>query len=175
MGNISAAAVLSALSDQKRLRLFADFVIAGEGSAEAITTTADRDTSKALARLLTVGLLIDGAEGSYAVNVSAFGAALASLRPAGSARYPEEIARYFDERGRIQQVPSGGEPRRALLTFVVAEEFAVDLEYSEAQVNHVFRKFHDDYSMLRRYSVDLKLLHRCNDGSRYRRANLDLY
>lgn len=164
MERISASAVLSALADDERLRIFAGIATGGTSKAPA---GAER---KALARLLTAGLVEEHADGSLRVEGSVFRDALASLKPAAGGRFPANIARFFDERGRIERIPANAAPRHALLSFLVSEEFAADLPYSEAQVNHALRKYHEDYSMLRRYSVDLGLLRRSSDGAEYRRA-----
>ncbi|MDQ2952710.1 MAG: DUF2087 domain-containing protein [Chloroflexota bacterium] len=71
---------------------------------------------------------------------------------------PPELARFF--RGdRLEIMPAKMPQRTAVLTYVV-REFEPARAYSEAEVNVVLARVHNDFATLRRYLIDARLLHR---------------
>jgi hypothetical protein len=78
------------------------------------------------------------------------------------------IERFLDMEGRIKQLPSKGEARRAVLTHL-AEKFYLDREYTEKEVNTIIDTWHTfgDYFLLRRELVENQFLCRTRDGARY--------
>ncbi len=66
--------------------------------------------------------------------------------------YDVILAKYL-KKGRITAWPRSHERRAVLLDFL-AQNFEPGERYSEAQVNAVLGRFHDDFAMLRRYLVD---------------------
>ena len=81
------------------------------------------------------------------------------------------IRPFFDEDGRIKQLPQKLKTRRAVLA-KLAEQFAPGRDYTELEVNGICTRWHtfDDYFLLRRELVDNGFLDREPDGSRYWRV-----
>lgn len=72
--------------------------------------------------------------------------------------------------GRLTTVPRKPARREQLLRHLARTLFDADRPYSEREVNEALLTVHDDYSALRRYLVEAKLLTRDRDGSSYQRA-----
>ena len=70
---------------------------------------------------------------------------------------------------RLKSIPAR-QKRKYLALKVIAAEFAFDRTYTEPEVNAVLGGIHEDYSALRRYLIDYRLLQRTRDGSSYWRA-----
>jgi hypothetical protein len=79
---------------------------------------------------------------------------------------PAQLARFF--RGeRLERIPARASDRSALLVHL-AGLFEPGREYSEADVNLVLARVHNDFATLRRYLIDAGLLAR--ENGRYRRT-----
>ncbi len=72
--------------------------------------------------------------------------------------YDDILAKYLKD-GRIASWPRLNERRAVLLDFL-AQNFEPGERYTEAQVNAVLGRFHDDFAMLRRYLVDAGFMER---------------
>ncbi|GAA1971359.1 DUF2087 domain-containing protein [Kitasatospora viridis] len=82
---------------------------------------------------------------------------------------PPELAAFFSD-GRLTAVPRRPARREQLLRHLAETLFEPDRPYSEQQVNEALLTVHDDFSAMRRYLVEGRLLLRARDGSSYRRA-----
>ncbi|MFE9423401.1 DUF2087 domain-containing protein [Kitasatospora sp. NPDC006697] len=94
-----------------------------------------------------------------------------SERPAGAGTDapPAELAAFFTG-GRLTAVPRKPARRLQVLLHLTETLFAPERRYSEPEVNEALRGVHEDYSALRRYLVEARLLVRTRDGSSYRRG-----
>jgi hypothetical protein len=72
-----------------------------------------------------------------------------------------KVLRAFTADGRITSMPAKWS-RKLVLLDVVAQSFDPGRAYSEAEVNEVLLRWHDDYAALRRYLVDADYLGREN-------------
>ncbi|HEY6071952.1 MAG TPA: DUF2087 domain-containing protein [Anaerolineales bacterium] len=68
--------------------------------------------------------------------------------------------------GTIRQIPSQARKLRVILDYLVTA-FTPGVDYTEKEVNTILRRFHLDTAGLRRDLVDVGLLARESDGSRY--------
>lgn len=80
----------------------------------------------------------------------------------------EAIERFFRQ-GRLVVIPAKRTTRLVVLA-ALATCFDTEHTYSEAEVNAILLRFHDDYCYLRRELVDGGFLERIASGSEYRRA-----
>jgi hypothetical protein len=151
------AGMLAALADPMRLRLLADIADAGaEGcnvddlSREELTARELRDH---VARLAQTGLVESGGRGVVArldrMQQTSF--ALASGED-------PEVAAYFDEEGKLSELPRASVTRR----------FEEGRTYSEAEVSALLYRVHYDYNGLRRHMLDFGILERDRRGMQYR-------
>jgi predicted transcriptional regulator len=171
-----------ALADANRLRLVG--VLAhGPRTVEDLAATLDLDSSTVshhLGRLARIGLVRARADGPYSVY-SLDQAALQALarnllaeetlpRLAGDvdlAAYDRGVlATFSDGDGRFTSFPAQQKKYHVLVRHV-ARAFEAGRTYSEAQVNEVLARFHEDTARLRRSLVDLGLMGRDPDGRRY--------
>ncbi|MDR3643809.1 MAG: DUF2087 domain-containing protein [Clostridia bacterium] len=78
------------------------------------------------------------------------------------------IAVFLDDEGRVKQLPSKSERKRAVLAYL-ATKFSCDRDYTEKEVNAVIESWHTfgDYMLLRRELIDSRLLCRTSNGARY--------
>lgn len=65
----------------------------------------------------------------------------------------------FIEGGRLVQIPAKRKKRLVVLRWL-ADHFRPAERYSEAQVNDVLRRYHEDVASLRRAMVDEELMQR---------------
>jgi excisionase family DNA binding protein len=72
-------------------------------------------------------------------------------------------APFFDRDGRLKALPAPMKKRLAVLE-KLAESFAPERTYKEAEVNAVLRRFNDDVATLRRELVSAKHLVRTTNG-----------
>lgn len=72
--------------------------------------------------------------------------------------YDDILEKYLKE-GRIAAWPRTIERRAVLLDFL-AQNFEPGKRYSEAEVNIVLGRFHNDFAMLRRYLVEMGFMER---------------
>lgn len=76
---------------------------------------------------------------------------------------------FFDDAGRLTQIPTQRAKRLVVLRKLV-EEFQPDRAYPERELNAILRRFHDDVASLRRNMIEEKLLARTTAGIYKRRA-----
>jgi len=150
----SPHALVSALADPDRLRLFARICLAPEG------LPADTAPRAAVRRLVTAGLVTEDGGHLHAVP-AAFRDALATPRST------DPVDALFRD-GRLVAIPRPGPRRRALLTRL-ADRFEPGRVYTEREVRATLTAVHDDHALLRRALVDEGLLERSADGRSYGR------
>jgi predicted transcriptional regulator len=171
-----------ALGDANRLRVVG--LLASEPrSVEDLAATLDLDSSTVshhLGRLARVGLVHARADGPYSVyslDRDALQVLARNLladetlpRLAGDvdlgAFDRKVLGTFTDADGRITSFPSQQKKVLVLLRHVV-RVFAPDRHYSEAEVNVLLERFHDDTARLRRSLVDFGFMARERDGGRY--------
>ena len=152
----SPEALVSALADPARLRLFGRICAAPDG----LPASGDARTTKLARRLMAAGL-VSLAQDRYRAVPEAFRDALA--KPSA-----DPVESLFS-RGRLVAMPRPGQLRQAVFERL-AEEFAPGRRYTERNVRDRLSAIHDDHATLRRHLVDEGLLRRSDDGSAYWRA-----
>lgn len=160
------AGMLAALADPVRLRLLADIAEAGpEGcniddlSCKELTA---RELREHVARLAQAGLIESGGLGVVA-RLDRMHQVSDAL---GSGEDPE-IAAYFDEDGKLSELPRASVTRRGVLNRI-ARCFDEGRTYSEAEVSALLYRVHYDYNGLRRHMLDFGILERDRRGMQYR-------
>jgi hypothetical protein len=76
---------------------------------------------------------------------------------------------FLNADGTIRQIPSSmvrATEFRAILDYLI-QAFTPGVDYTEKEVNTIIKRFHEDTAGLRRDLVDMGLLARESDGSRY--------
>ncbi len=74
--------------------------------------------------------------------------------------YDRKVVRDFSlPDGRLKALPAQYKKFQAILHHVV-REFEPGVRYEEKQVNEILGRFHEDYAMLRRGLIDVKLMAR---------------
>ena len=87
-------------------------------------------------------------------------AQLAQLVPAGSNNlWEQKILSNFVENGRLTQLPARYKKQFIIMKWV-ANHFAYDVRYPEAELNEHLKQLHADFASLRRYLIDHKLMAR---------------
>ena len=76
--------------------------------------------------------------------------------------------KYFKEE-RLLVIPKKEKNKIALFTYL-AEKFELDKEYTEKEINEIIMTFYSDYSIIRRYLVDYRLLERDRYGTVYKKT-----
>jgi hypothetical protein len=165
------AALVGALADPHRLKVFAAVVLGARNEGE-IAERADLPAAQvraALARLVSAGLVEQGTGGIEArAALFARSARETALARRALEPTPEELGatpeqarrlRHVLRDGRIAEIPTRPAARRALLDFL-AGRFQPGRRYSESEVNAVLARFHPDTAALRRYLVDEEFLGR---------------
>lgn len=76
------------------------------------------------------------------------------------------VSSYIQADGSLKMIPSQTKKIKIILDYVV-NAFEFDVSYSEKEINEILKSYNPDTSMLRRFLVDYKYLHRERDGSRY--------
>lgn len=82
--------------------------------------------------------------------------------------YRDKVLSTFFRHGRLRQIPTQQKKRQVIMEKLV-EEFDLDQDYSEQEVNRVLIEFHDDVATLRRELIACQLMTRVK-GS-YRRLS----
>ena len=67
---------------------------------------------------------------------------------------------------QLRQIPSR-EKRKIVVLRKIAAEFSPDRQYTEKEINDILRSIHEDFSALRRYLIDYRLMQRTPDGASY--------
>lgn len=73
--------------------------------------------------------------------------------------WEERVLANFMERGRLKQVPARRRKRLVVLRWL-AEHFRPAERYTEAQVNEILGRYHEDFAYWRRQLVDEELMQR---------------
>ncbi len=86
----------------------------------------------------------------------------------------DEIVLRFLEKGKIRQLPIKTTYKRYVLEYL-ASKFETGKDYTEVEVNSVIDEWHTfgDYFILRRELIDVGLLKRLPNGSKYWRERLE--
>jgi len=67
---------------------------------------------------------------------------------------------------QLRQIPSR-EKRKIVVLRKIAAEFVPGRKYTEREINEVLRTIHEDFSALRRYLIDYRIMQRTPDGASY--------
>lgn len=168
---------VKALSEADRLRIIGLLVKQGAGRSEiaAALGLPLSDTVRHLDHLVRGGVLRVTA-GRYELDQEGLEklarAQFERTRPAYvpspnlEKRTRQVLATYLNPDGSLRQIPQNGVKLRVLLSYLVGV-FPVGVNYSEQEVNLILAHFHPDTSTLRRNLVDMGMLCRERDGSRY--------
>ena len=160
-------ALIGALSDDTRLRLFAYVLLHGGTSSEVATAVGlrDKDALKGLTLLESAGLVgrVDGgwqATTGVLREASASAAAVRTVIDHGATDPgTASVLRVFMPEGRLEQIPVSRSKRLVVLDHI-ARVFEPGVHYPERDVNTLLTAFHPDYAALRRYLVDEEFLAR---------------
>jgi hypothetical protein len=172
---MDAATIVGLLADDHRRRCWAALELGATTRDEVVAATGLdlAEVGRALARLVSGGLVMSGSDGGLhpVVNVFATAAREALARPASTEHddHPDavrKVLRNFVVDGRITQIPSSTGKRRILLEWL-AQDFEPGQRYSEAMVNLILGRRHADTAALRRYLVDEGFLDRA-EGAYWR-------
>jgi len=167
--------LFKALADTTRLRLvglLADHTYTVEQLAALLDLRAST-ISHHLSRLAQVGLVSAQADGYYSVyrleanNLEAFARRL--LEPETLTRFADGVDReaydrrvlgnFIREDGSLREIPAQRKKRSVILRYIL-KAFQSEKRYSEAKVNEILARFHDDTATLRRELVGLGWLAR---------------
>jgi hypothetical protein len=161
--HLDAGELVGLLADDDRRKVVAALVLGASTTPEVAAATALelRRVVRALNRLVTGGLVVEGANDEYALLGAAFAIAaraVAAARPVrdehGDAPADEaRVLRAFVRDGRLTSIPTSWGKRRIVLEWL-AQRFEPGRRYSEAMVNLIIGKRHPDAAALRRYLVD---------------------
>ena len=91
---------------------------------------------------------------------------VAAWAPAEVEPPPAGIRNFFTTDGTLTQIPASRKKRRIVLAWL-AGRFAEGRSYTEAEVNRVLKRHHDDSATLRRELVGYRMMTR--ETGRYRR------
>jgi hypothetical protein len=166
-GPIDASTVAAALADHARRAAFAAVVL-GAGTLDAVAASSGlsrEQASKALARLVTFGLVTEGDAGLQ-VAARAMGDAARSARQRPASPEHDDapsghraVMRAFVRDGRLTSIPTQHSKRMVILDWLV-QDFEPGRRYTEAMVNMILGQRHADTAALRRYLVDNDFLDR---------------
>jgi predicted transcriptional regulator len=171
-----------ALSDANRLKiigLLAQQDLSVEQMAEVLGVSAST-VSHHLSRLSKAGLVSARAESYYNIyqlNVERLESLSKELLaketlPAVTAEldmdaYDQKVVRnYSKPDGSLKSIPTQLKKLQAVLRYVV-RDFAMDVRYSEKEVNQILERYNEDYAQLRRELVDFGFLGREGGGGSY--------
>ena len=80
----------------------------------------------------------------------------------------EEIkVKYFKE-GKLMTIPKKEKNKISVLQLVLQMLKEKSLEFTEKELNEAIKEIYPDYSLIRRYLVDYKILERDNYGKMYK-------
>lgn len=167
MMSFDAAGLAGALADGHRRRCFAAVEL-GATTMAAVATAAGLTTieaSKALGRLVDLGVVVNGATGLTVDAVALQAAARDALRRpvsdehANAAPDQQRVLNAFVKDGRLTSIPTAATKRDIVLDWL-AQEFEPGRRYTEAMVNLMLGRRHADTAALRRYLVDADYLSR---------------
>jgi DNA-binding transcriptional ArsR family regulator len=73
--------------------------------------------------------------------------------------WEQKVLQTFLDGGRIKELPSRHKKRLVVLTWL-ANQFEMDVRYSEKEMNERLKQYNPDYASLRRYLIDYKFMQR---------------
>jgi hypothetical protein len=151
--------ILRLLADPDRVRVVAAVVLGAGRVAEIASTTGieDRRVARALARLVTGGLVVQTKHGAYRFAFDEMQRRV-RIAPHGDEeiatdRGPSRVLGAFLKGGRLTTIPAARSKRLVVLDYL-AQAFEPGRRYRERDVNKELARFHDDVAALRRYLVD---------------------
>lgn len=175
---------VKALANADRLRIIGVLSQrpAGRAAIAAQLGLSVRDAFNHLAFLEHVGV-ISQADGVYELqpdHLEKLARSQLATKPKGYVPAPEldeksrkVLKTYLNADGSIRQIPSSVDKPsqfRVILEYLI-QAFTPGVNYTEKEVNTLIRRFHEDTAGLRRDLVDMGMLARESDGSRYWRPN----
>jgi hypothetical protein len=172
----SARELVGFLADDDRRAVFAALVLgaADIASVRDVSGLEMRPAARAVQRLVDVGLVLRGDDGTLHLLGEAF--ALAARAAAQDEPHPAEhddepadvarVLRAFVRDGRLVSIPSVHSKRLVVLDWLT-QRFEPGRRYSEEMVNLILAQVHPDTAALRRYLVDDDFLSRA-DGEYWR-------
>lgn len=165
---------LKALADETRLRMLG-LLAARERSVEELAALLDLKAptvSHHLTRLKELQLVEMRAEGNthiYSLNGETLRTLnrdlftpehMASLAAdTAEDAWERKVLRDFFEGERLKEIPASRKKRSVILRWL-AGRFAQDQSYTEAEVNEILRRHHEDTASLRRELIGEKLMRR---------------
>ena len=177
MSPFSALELVGLLADDDRRAVFAALVLgaADIDSVRRLSGLELRPAVRALQRLVDIGLVIQGDDGTLHLLGEAF--ALAARAEAERAPRTDEhgdepadvarVLRAFVRDGRLTSIPSVQSKRLVVLDWL-SQRFEPGRRYSEQMVNLILAQVHPDTAALRRHLVDNDFLSRA--GGEYWRT-----
>jgi hypothetical protein len=166
-----AGTLVGLLAEPHRRLVFAALVL-GTSNVHDLREVTGLDTRAvvtALNRFTDSGLVVASGDGAYFVVEEAFtqAARAAAPPPPDDDDDVPSVLRAFVRDGRITSIPAQHSKRLVLLD-MLSQQFEPGRRYSEAEVNAVLQRWHDDHAALRRYLVDDGFLDR--DAGQYWRT-----
>ena len=171
---------LKAMSDVDRLRIIG-VLAQGNTSREEIADQLHlpvRDTFQHLSFLEYIGI-VEEIKGLYKLNPKKLEELSRNQLREEKVEYTpapnldqqsrKVLASCLEPDGTIKRLPSQPTQLKVVLEYLI-QAFEPGWSYSEKEVNIIIRRFHIDVSGLRRNLVDVGLLDRERDGSRYWRV-----
>ena len=73
--------------------------------------------------------------------------------------WEQKVLQTFLDGERIKELPSRHKKRLVVLTWL-ANQFEMDVRYSELEMNERLKQYNPDYASLRRYLIDYKFMQR---------------
>jgi hypothetical protein len=173
---------VKAMASAERLRIIG-ILVRGRGTQSEIAEQLHlpvRDVFNHLSFLARVGV-VNETDGVYDLDEKAIESLarrqFEGKRPSYEPKEePEDVRRvlknFLNADGTLKQIPPKGSRLLIILNFIV-DAFAFDTNYTEKEVNTILRRFHMDTAALRRYLVDIGLMARESDGTKYWRVKKD--
>jgi hypothetical protein len=166
---LDAATLVGLLAEPHRRSVFAALVL-GTSNVHDLREVTGFDTRvvmTALNRLIDGELVVASGDGAYFIVEEAFTQAARAAAPPPADDDVPTVLRAFVRDGRITSIPAQHSKRLVLLD-MLSQQFEPGRRYTEAQVNAVLQRWHDDHAALRRYLVDDGFLDR--DAGQYWRT-----
>ena len=82
-------------------------------------------------------------------------------------KYKKEVISHFFKYGRLTQIPTQRKKREIVLAQIL-EQFDLDREYTEKEVNEIILRYHEDFCTIRREMIAFGMMTR--DHEIYRRV-----
>ena len=74
-------------------------------------------------------------------------------------KYKKEVLSNFFKYGKLTQIPTQRKKREIVLA-EIANEFQLEREYGEREVNEIIMRFHEDYCLIRREMIAFGIMNR---------------